>query len=117
MLHDVEFLSALAHACRGFEYPQTELDRLWKIVLTNQFHDIIPGSSINLVYQDSNLHYTDVLGSGATLRNQAAWPLQYPYLELTLTDAQDQPVVRRALLPTEYAGGAADLDAVRRSNA
>ena len=71
MLHDVEFLSALAHACRGYEYPQAELDRLWKMVLTNQFHDIIPGSSINLVYQDSNLHYTDVLGSGATLRNQA----------------------------------------------
>ena len=46
----------------------------------------------------------------APLRNPAAWPLQYPYLELTLTDAQDQPVVRRALLPTEYAGGAADLD-------
>lgn len=43
----------------------------------------------------------------ATLRNHAAWPLAYPYLELTLTDAKDQVVVRRALTPAEYLGGAA----------
>jgi alpha-mannosidase len=71
MLHDVEFLSAIAHATRGAAYPTAEIDRLWKLVLTNQFHDIIPGSSINLVYQDSNIHYQDVLATGAALRNQA----------------------------------------------
>ena len=40
----------------------------------------------------------------ATVRNRAAWSLAYPYLELTLTDAQDQVVVRRALAPADYAG-------------
>ena len=45
----------------------------------------------------------------ATLRNRAAWSLSYPYLELTLTDAQDRVVVRRALAPTDYAGGTVDL--------
>ena len=45
----------------------------------------------------------------ATLRNRGSLPLAYPYLELTLTDAQDQVVVRRALAPGEYAGGTADL--------
>jgi predicted Zn finger-like uncharacterized protein len=45
----------------------------------------------------------------ATLRNRAGWPLAYPYLELTLTDAQDRIVVRRALAPGDYAGGTADL--------
>jgi alpha-mannosidase len=29
------------------------LDRAWKTILTNQFHDIIPGSSINAVYEDA----------------------------------------------------------------
>lgn len=72
MLHDVELLSALAHASKGYAYPHKELDRLWKKLLTNQFHDIIPGSSINLVYQDSDVDYQDILGSGAGLRNQAA---------------------------------------------
>ena len=45
----------------------------------------------------------------ATVRNRASWPLAYPHLELTLTDAQDGVVVRRALAPADYAGGTADL--------
>lgn len=45
----------------------------------------------------------------ATVRNRANYAIAYPHLELTLTDAQDQPVVRRAFAPTEYAGGTADL--------
>jgi predicted Zn finger-like uncharacterized protein len=45
----------------------------------------------------------------ATLRNRAPWPTAYPHLELTLTDAQDRTVVRRALAPGEYAGATADL--------
>jgi predicted Zn finger-like uncharacterized protein len=45
----------------------------------------------------------------ATIRNRGAVPLAYPYLELTLTDAQDQVVVRRALTPAEYVGGTVDL--------
>lgn len=71
MLHDVEFLSAVAHACQDYDYPSEELDVMWKKILTNQFHDIIPGSSIDLVYQDSNQHYAEVLGAGGSLRNQA----------------------------------------------
>jgi alpha-mannosidase len=34
-------------------YPAAELDRTWKTVLTNQFHDIIPGSSIHRVYEEA----------------------------------------------------------------
>ena len=45
----------------------------------------------------------------ATVRNRAGWPLAYPHLELTLTDAQDRVVVRRALAPADYAGGTADV--------
>jgi predicted Zn finger-like uncharacterized protein len=47
----------------------------------------------------------------ATLRNRAGWSVAYPYLELTLTDAQDQVVVRRALAPADYARGTADIAA------
>ena len=45
----------------------------------------------------------------ATLRNRAMIALAYPHLELTLTDVRDQVVVRRALIPAEYAGGTADI--------
>jgi alpha-mannosidase len=71
LLRDVELLSTLAFIQKKAEYPTEELDRLWKLVLLNQFHDIIPGSSITLVYEDSARQYADVLHSAASLRTQA----------------------------------------------
>jgi predicted Zn finger-like uncharacterized protein len=53
----------------------------------------------------------------ATLRNRSGLPLAFPHLELTLTDAQDQVVVRRVLLPPEYVGNGADLAAGIPANA
>ncbi len=47
----------------------------------------------------------------ATIRNRAPYPIGFPHLELSLTDAQDQVVVRRALAPADYAGGTANLAA------
>ena len=38
----------------------------------------------------------------ATVRNRAPHPQAYPHLELTLTDAQDRPAVRRVLTPQEW---------------
>ena len=52
-LHDAEFLCASAENLCGIPYPSQELERLWKIVLLNQFHDVIPGSCIDLVAQDA----------------------------------------------------------------
>ncbi len=71
LLHDVEFLSAIAGRTAGLVYPAAELERLWKLVLLNQFHDIIPGSSIAEVYEDSAVQYAEVLANGAALREQA----------------------------------------------
>lgn len=70
MLHDVEMLSALAGP--GFAYPREQLQELWRIVLLNQFHDILPGSSIALVYEDAQRHHAEVLRRGAALRQSAA---------------------------------------------
>lgn len=39
----------------------TELDRLWKRVLTQQFHDILPGSSIAWVHRDAEAEHDAVL--------------------------------------------------------
>lgn len=47
----------------------------------------------------------------ATLKNRAIFDQQLPLLELTLTDAQDQPVVRRVLTPQDYLGKAANARA------
>jgi predicted Zn finger-like uncharacterized protein len=69
----------------------------------------IAGLSIEASDLQADPAHRGLLILSATLRNRAAWPLAFPHLELTLTDGQDQPVVRRALAPSEYAGGTIDV--------
>jgi predicted Zn finger-like uncharacterized protein len=49
-----------------------------------------------------------LLKLSATIRNRASYPIARPYLELTLTDASDRVVARRAFGPGEYAAARAD---------
>ncbi|MDF2484771.1 MAG: Alpha-mannosidase [Herbinix sp.] len=58
MLMDLELLGVLAMA--KLSYPQEELDAMWKTVLINQFHDILPGSSIKEVYEVTKLEYAQL---------------------------------------------------------
>jgi len=51
-----------------------------------------------------------VMVLSATLKNRAIFSQQHPALELTLTDAQDQPIVRRVLAPQDYLGKAANAE-------
>jgi alpha-mannosidase len=63
-LHDAEFLAV----ARGGEYPRAELDRLWRLLLVQQFHDILPGSSIRLVYEDAERDFAELeRGVGALI--------------------------------------------------
>lgn len=45
------------------------LEEGWKLILLNQFHDIIPGSSIQEVYETSTAEYANVAQIGMTVRN------------------------------------------------
>jgi len=67
LYHDVETLAALAHQLAGAGYPAEEILESWKLILLNQFHDIIPGSSIAQVYVDSREQYEQVMGVGEYL--------------------------------------------------
>ncbi len=42
------------------DYPAEQLDRLWKVVLMHQFHDILPGSSIGWVHREAEATYAAV---------------------------------------------------------
>jgi alpha-mannosidase len=59
MLREVELLSAMAMAY-GFDYPADALQTHWRTLLTNQFHDIIPGSSIRKVYEVAEAEYVEM---------------------------------------------------------
>jgi alpha-mannosidase len=60
-LHDVEFLACLAAWFDpDYPYPRDIFQQAWQLVCLNQFHDIIPGSSIGEVYRDSLEQYSQV---------------------------------------------------------
>ena len=72
LLHDIEFLAALGTvASKDAIYPKEELDRIWERVLLNQFHDILPGSSIRQVYEDTTADYEVIAKKGAELLDAA----------------------------------------------
>ena len=94
LLHDAEFLASWAalatgdvgaNPCgrpsgqvqdlplprAGYEYPHAELRRAWELVCLNQFHDIIPGSSIGAVYVESQRQYREVRAIGEKVRDDA----------------------------------------------
>ncbi len=54
-------LEFIASALPLGEYPVAELDRIWKRMLTLQFHDILPGSSIRMVYEDTEKEHAALL--------------------------------------------------------
>ena len=60
-LQNCEAVSVMAEKLLGIQYPAKELAKMWEKVLTNQFHDILPGSSIQQVYDDANADYEYVL--------------------------------------------------------
>lgn len=68
MLMDLEFFSVLAE--KQLPYPAEMLDKLWKNVLLNQFHDILPGSSIKEVYDVTKTEYEEIYNRGTSLISQ-----------------------------------------------
>jgi alpha-mannosidase len=69
-LRELEFASALLYA-QGNEYPSEELEIIWKEVLLYQFHDILPGSSIQRVFDESLARYEILLTRVNELIQQA----------------------------------------------
>ena len=59
LYHNVELLAAINFIKTG-NYPQVELNAGWELILLNQFHDILPGSSIPEVYQDCEKDYEQI---------------------------------------------------------
>lgn len=56
-LRELEFAAVQAMVISNKKYPQEELESIWKEMLLYQFHDILPGSSISRVYDESLERY------------------------------------------------------------
>ncbi len=73
LYRNAEWLAVMKGIKRGsLEYAnQEELTKGWKHILTNQFHDIIPGSSIHEVYEDSGKDYEYIESVAQGVRKDA----------------------------------------------
>ena len=60
LLREAELWASTATVRTGAPYPSEELDRIWKVVLLQQFHDILPGSSIGWVHREAVANYEAV---------------------------------------------------------
>ncbi|HEX5915554.1 MAG TPA: glycoside hydrolase family 38 C-terminal domain-containing protein, partial [Rubrobacter sp.] len=74
-LLEAEALATLA-ALHGGEYPREQLEAAWKTLLLNQFHDILPGTSIGEVYEVTHKELAGVVRTTQGLRDGALGPPQ-----------------------------------------
>ncbi len=70
-LREAEIWLAAANALKGLASPKAELDDAWRRVLLNQFHDIIPGSSIHRVYEEAEAAYAEAIATATDLTDRA----------------------------------------------
>jgi predicted Zn finger-like uncharacterized protein len=70
--------------------------------------DLISIDASDLVPDDKR---PGTLHLSATLRNRARYAQAWPHLEITLADAQEHPLLRRALAPADYLP--ADIDSAK----
>ncbi len=65
LCHNVELAGVCAKSLLDSPYPEQALDKMWHTVLVNQFHDIIPGSSIKDVYDDARVEFDEFFALGS----------------------------------------------------
>lgn len=71
LLKDAELFCTMAYKLKGMPYPKKRLDNIWKEVLLYQFHDILPGSSIKRVYDESVERYKTLINELEEIINAA----------------------------------------------
>ncbi len=90
-LREAELWATAARALKGFDFGADTLWESWRKVLLNQFHDILPGSSIHRVYEEAEKFHAEAIeaagqttqaalkalstsDSGTTVFNSLSWP-------------------------------------------
>jgi alpha-mannosidase len=71
LLYQAELWSSLATITLGKTYPKKELEESWKKTLFNQFHDILPGTSIPEVFIEANQDWQQVEQIGKKILDES----------------------------------------------
>jgi len=71
-LREAEMWGAAAQALVTWRYPASRMEEAWRGVLLNQFHDILPGTSIAAVYEEAEALYAGILDAARKTAQDAA---------------------------------------------
>ncbi|CAO1631926.1 unnamed protein product [Sympodiomycopsis kandeliae] len=104
LLHNVEWVATLASIRKSdYVYPKEQIDDLWEPFLKCQFHDVLPGSSIRLVYEDAEKIYADVDKKARTLLHSASKALSGKGSDIPVA-VNTLGIPRRELVPVKLEG-------------
>lgn len=95
LLREAEVWASLAAIRAGQAYPAERLEAAWKQLLLNQFHDIVPGTSIPPVYEEAHRRYDDIEATTEAIINEAlhaALPMQDDGAALTICNSLSWPI-------------------------
>jgi alpha-mannosidase len=70
-LVEAETAATLTALSRKTPYPEEQLRGLWRTLLLNEFHDILPGSSIHTVYETAHRQLAEALEECLVVRDRA----------------------------------------------
>ena len=105
-LREAEMWGVAAHALTGFSFPLEAMDEAWKKVLLNQFHDIIPGSSIERVYEEAEASYAEAIEMAEGVATEAAHALTDHTQALTAFNSLSWERSALVPLPAGWSGAA-----------
>jgi alpha-mannosidase len=71
VLREAEFWGTIAHMTNGHVFSPADLKPTWHKLLLNQFHDILPGSSIQRVYQEAIIAFSQVIADAQKTTHSA----------------------------------------------
>lgn len=97
-LRELEILYTCLAASKEDEYPKDSLFETWETVLRNQFHDIIPGSSIKEVYQDHRAEFAVVTQTIQQLFEKLNGPASQKYTVINTAGWSRNELVELPLL-------------------
>ena len=108
-----EMLAAMAAFAGRAAYPAESLEENWKLLLTNQFHDILPGSSIARVYEEARTDIARIRDASVRGAREALLAFCRNGEGVTVFNPSSHRVTRTIRTDSRFASGAVTRDGVR----
>jgi alpha-mannosidase len=83
-LREAELWGSAARALKGFSFTPQTLTLTWRKVLLNQFHDILPGSSIHRVYEEAEALHAEAIAEAQGVALSAMAAFTHPSADSTV---------------------------------